>query len=81
MIKPLFNVDVHDSRQIEDNAQIIRDNILEKTVIVITNAEEAIRKIKDYSNICIAEIVLINSSPNREELVMLIAKEMVSTLR
>jgi hypothetical protein len=81
MIKAFFNVDVHDSRQIEDNARIIGDDILEKTVIVITNAEEAIRKIKDYSNICIAEIVLTNLSPNREELVMLIAKEMVPALR
>ena len=80
MIKAFFNVDVHDPRQIEDNGQVIGDDSLEKILLVITNAEDAIKRIKEYANIGITEIVLTNSSPNREKLVKLIAEEMVPAL-
>lgn len=46
MIKAFFNVDVHNSRQIKDNAQIIGVDSPEKIIIVITNAEEVTRKIQ-----------------------------------
>lgn len=81
MIKAFFNVDVHDPRQIEDNGQVIGDDSLEKILLIITNAEDAIKRIKEYANIGITEIVLTNSSPNREKLVKLIAEEMVPALR
>jgi coenzyme F420-dependent glucose-6-phosphate dehydrogenase len=81
MIKAFFNVDVHDPRQIEDNAQVIGDDSLEKMLLVFTRSEEAIKRLKEYANIGITEIVLTNSSPNREKLVKIIAKEILPALR
>jgi hypothetical protein len=81
MIKAFFNVDVHDPRQIEDNAQVIGDDSLKKMLLVFTNSEEAIKRLKEYANIGITEIVLTNSSPNREKLVKIIAKEILPALR
>ena len=81
MIKAFFNVDVHDPRQIEGNAQVIGDDSLEKMLLVFTNSGDAIKRLKEYENIGITEIVLTNSSPNREKLVKIIAKEILPTLR
>jgi hypothetical protein len=48
MIKAFFDVDMHDPRQIEDNGQVIGDDTLEKMLLIITNAEEGISKLKIY---------------------------------
>ena len=68
MIKAFFDVDVHDPREIEENAQVIGDYTLEKTLLVITNAEERIKKLEKYAYLGFTEIVLTNSSPDREQL-------------
>jgi alkanesulfonate monooxygenase SsuD/methylene tetrahydromethanopterin reductase-like flavin-dependent oxidoreductase (luciferase family) len=80
MIKAFFDVDVHDPRKIEENAQVIGDDTLEKNLLVITNAEEAIKKLEKYVGLGFTEIVLTNSSPDREQLVKLIAKEIAPAL-
>jgi G6PDH family F420-dependent oxidoreductase len=81
MIKAFFDVDVHDPREIEENAQVIGDDTLEKTLLVITNAEEGIKKLEKYVGLGFTEIVLTNSSPDREKLVELIAKGISPALK
>jgi coenzyme F420-dependent glucose-6-phosphate dehydrogenase len=75
MIKAFFDVDVHDPRKIQENGQIIGDDTLEKKFLVISTAEEAIEKLNKYIELGFTEIVLTNSSPNRNELVELISEK------
>lgn len=81
MIRAFFDVDVHDPCKIEENAQVIGDDTLEKVLLVITNAEEGIKRLKKYVDLGFTEIVLTNSSPDREKLVKLIAKEISPALK
>jgi coenzyme F420-dependent glucose-6-phosphate dehydrogenase len=74
MIKAFFEVDIHDPRVIEENAQVIGDDTLQEMLLVISNAEEGIKKLKKYTDLGFTEIVLTNSSPNREKLINLIAE-------
>ena len=74
MIKAFFEVDIHDPRIIEENAQVIGDDTLQEMLLVISNAEEGIKKLKKYTDLGFTEIVLTNSSPNREKLINLIAE-------
>jgi coenzyme F420-dependent glucose-6-phosphate dehydrogenase len=69
MIKAFFEVDIHDPRIIEENAQVIGDDTLQEMLFVISNAEEGIKKLKKYTDLGFTEIVLTNSSPNREKLI------------
>jgi G6PDH family F420-dependent oxidoreductase len=75
MIKAFFDVDVHDPRKIQENGQIIGDDALEKMFLVISTAEEGIEKLKKYIELGFTEIVLTNSSPNRNELVKLVSEK------
>jgi coenzyme F420-dependent glucose-6-phosphate dehydrogenase len=77
MIKAFFDVDVHDPRKIEENAQIIGDDTLEKMLLVISNAEEGIKKLQNYIELGFTEIVLTNSSPKRDKLVKLVAEKII----
>lgn len=81
MIKAFFDVDVHDPREIEDNGQVIGDDTLEKMLLVITNAEEGINRLRKYVDLGFTEIVLTNSSPNREKLIKLVSKEIAPAFR
>ena len=54
---------------------IIGDDTLDKMLLVITNAGEAIKKLKTYIDTGFTEIVLTNSSPNREDLVKRMAEK------
>jgi coenzyme F420-dependent glucose-6-phosphate dehydrogenase len=74
MIKAFFEVNIHDPRIIEENAQVIGDDTLQEMLLVISNAEEGIKKLKKYTDLGFTEIVLTNSSPNREKLINLIAE-------
>jgi coenzyme F420-dependent glucose-6-phosphate dehydrogenase len=44
-------------------------------LLVISNGEDAIRKLQKYVKLGFTEIVLTNSSPNRDKLVKLVADE------
>jgi coenzyme F420-dependent glucose-6-phosphate dehydrogenase len=74
MIKAFFEVDVHDPREIQENGQVVGDDTMEKIAFVISNAEEGIKKIQKYAELGFTDIVLINSSPNRESFVKLLSK-------
>ena len=74
MIKAFFEVDIHDPRTIEENGQVVGDDMLEKLLLVISNAEEGIKKLENYAKLGFTEIVLTNSSPDRRKLVRLIVE-------
>jgi coenzyme F420-dependent glucose-6-phosphate dehydrogenase len=50
---------------------------MEKMAFVISNAEEGIMKLKKYVDLGFTEIVLTNSSPNREKFVKLLSKQII----
>jgi hypothetical protein len=75
MVKAFFEVEIHDPRIIEENGKVIGDDTLEDMLLVISNKEEGIRKLKNYTDLGFTEIVLTISSPNREKLVNLIAEK------
>jgi len=81
MIKAFFDVDVHDPRIIEENAQVIGDDTLENMLLVITNAEDAIEKLSNYVKLGFTEIVLTNSSPDRNKLIELVTDEIAPSLK
>jgi hypothetical protein len=67
MIKAFFEVEIHDPRIIEENGKLIEDDTLEDMLLVISNEEERIRKVKKNTDLGFTEIVLTDSSPNREK--------------
>lgn len=77
MIKAFFKVDIHDPREIQENGQVIGNDTMEQMGFVISNAEEGIKKIKKYTDLGFTDIVLINSSPNRANLVRLLSQEII----
>ena len=77
MIKAFFDVDIHDPRKIEENGQVIGDDTLKRMLLVISNAEEGIKKLQKYIEIGFTEIVLTNSSPNRDNLVKLVVEKII----
>jgi len=81
MIKAFFDVDVHDPRKIEENAQVIGDDTLENMLVVTTNGKEAIEKLQKYAELGFTEIVLTNSSPDRDKLVKLVSDEITPYFR
>jgi hypothetical protein len=80
MIKAFFDVDVHNPKKIEENGQVIGDDTLEM-LLVITNGEDAIKKLQKYVKLGFTEIVLTNSSPDRNRLVKLVADEIASSFK
>jgi hypothetical protein len=60
MIKAFFEVELHDPRIIEENGKVIRDETLEDTLLVISNEEEGIKKVKKYTDLGFTESVLTN---------------------
>ena len=79
-IKAFYEVDIHDPRKIEENGQVVGDDIMEKMALVISNAEEGIKKIQKYVDLGFTEVVITNSSPNREKLLRLITREIAPGL-
>ena len=79
-IKAFYEVDIHDPRKIEENGQVVGDDVMEKMALVISNAEEGIKKIQKYVDLGFTEVVITNSSPNREKLLRLITREIAPGL-
>ena len=53
---------------------------MQNMFLVILSAEEAVKKLKKYVDIGFTEIVLTSSSPNRNELVHLVAEKIIPYL-
>ncbi len=77
MIKAFFEVDFPDLRKIEENEQVIGNDIMENMAFVISDAEEGVKKLEKYINLGFTDIVLINSSPDREKLVKLLSEKVI----
>ena len=75
MVKAFFEVEIHDPRIIEENGKVIEDDTLEDMLLVILNEEEGKKELKKSTDLGFKEIVLTNSSPNRDKLVNLIAEK------
>lgn len=75
MVKAFFEVEIHDPRIIEENGKVIGDDTLEDMLLVISNEEEGKKELKKSTDLGFTEIVLTNSSPNRDKLVNLIAEK------
>jgi coenzyme F420-dependent glucose-6-phosphate dehydrogenase len=77
MIKAFYEVDIHDPRKIEENGQIIGNDTMEKMTLVVSNAEEAIKKLQMYVELGFTEIVMTNSSPDRNKFVKLVTEQII----
>jgi coenzyme F420-dependent glucose-6-phosphate dehydrogenase len=77
MLKAFFEVDIHDPRELQENGQVVGNDMMEQMAFVISNAEEGIKKIKQYTDIGFTDIVLINSGPDRNNLVKLLSQEII----
>jgi len=66
MVKAFFEVNFPDPRKIEESAQVVGMDTIEKMTLVVSSAEEAMKKLEKYVRLDFTEIVLINSSPNRD---------------
>jgi coenzyme F420-dependent glucose-6-phosphate dehydrogenase len=75
MIKAFFEVDYLDPRRIEENGQAVGMDAMEKMALVVSSAEEAIKKIQKYADLGFTDVVLINSSPDRGRLIKLVAEQ------
>ena len=53
---------------------------MEKAALVVSSAEEAMKKLDKYVRLGFTEIVLINSSPNRETFIKLLSQEIAPAL-
>jgi hypothetical protein len=55
-------VNFPDPRKIEESAQVVVMDTMEKMTPVVSSAEEAMKKLERYVQLGFTEIVLINSS-------------------
>ncbi len=75
MVKAFFEVNFHDLRKIEESVQVIGMDTIEKMVLVISSTDEAIRKLDKHVRLGFTEIILVNSSPNRDVFIKLLSRE------
>jgi coenzyme F420-dependent glucose-6-phosphate dehydrogenase len=81
MVKAFFEVNFPDPRKIEKSAQVVGMDTMEKMILVVSSAEEAMKKLDKYVRLGFTEIVLINSSPNREIFIKLLSQEIAPAFR
>ena len=80
MVKAFFEVNFPDPRKIEESAQVVGMDAIEKEALVVSSAEEAMKKLDKYVRLGFTEIVLINSSPNRETFIKLLSQEIAPAM-
>jgi coenzyme F420-dependent glucose-6-phosphate dehydrogenase len=81
MVKAFFEANFPDPRKIEESAQVVGMDTMEKMTIVVSSAEEAIKKLDKYVQLGFTDIVLTNSSPDRESFVELLSKEIAPAFK
>lgn len=79
-IKAFFDVDYPDPRDIEENGQVVGNDTLEKMMLVMSSAEEGIKKLQKYADLGFTDIILVNSSPDRAKLIELAAGQIAPAL-
>jgi coenzyme F420-dependent glucose-6-phosphate dehydrogenase len=81
MIKAFYEANFPDPRKIEENGQVVGRDTLEKMALVVSNAEEAIKKLDKYVRLGFTEIVMTNSSPDRQGFVKLVSQEIAPAFK
>lgn len=81
MVKAFFEVDFPDPRKIEENGQVVGMDVLEKMALVVSSADEAVKKLEKYVRLGFTDIVLLNSSPDREKFARLLAEEIAPAFK
>jgi coenzyme F420-dependent glucose-6-phosphate dehydrogenase len=81
MVKAFFEVNFPDPRKIEESAQVVGMDTMKKMILVVSSAEEAMKKLDKYIRLGFTEIVLINSSPSREIFIKLLSQEIAPAFR
>ena len=61
--------------------QVVGDDIMQSILLVASSAKEAIQKLQVYVDAGFTEIVITNSSPDRQKMVKLLAKEVIPHFR
>lgn len=54
---------------------------MEKMTLVVSSADEAMKKLDKYVRLGFTEIVLVNSSPNRETFIKLLSQEIIPAMK
>ena len=73
-VKAFYETETHAPRKIEENGIVIDYELVEKNTFLITYEKEGIKKLYNFDNAVIMEIVFANSRPKNKELVGLIAE-------
>lgn len=81
IVKAFFEVNFPDPRKIEESVQVVGMDTMEKMTLVVSSAEEAMKKLDKYVRLGFTEIVLINSRPNREIFIKLLSKEIAPAMK
>ena len=77
----IFEVNFPDPRKIEESAQVVGMDTMEKMTLIVSSAEKAMKKLDKYVRLGFTEIVLINSSPNREIFIKLLSQEIAPAMK
>jgi coenzyme F420-dependent glucose-6-phosphate dehydrogenase len=81
MIKAFFEVHFPNPRKIEENGQVVGNDVLDKMALVVSSADEAIKKLEKFVRLGFTDVVLINSSPNRESFLRLVTEEIAPAFK
>jgi coenzyme F420-dependent glucose-6-phosphate dehydrogenase len=70
-----------DQRKIEESGQVVGMDTIEKMTLVVSSEDDAIKNWTNMLELGFTEIVLVNSSPNRETLIKLLSQEIIPAMK
>jgi coenzyme F420-dependent glucose-6-phosphate dehydrogenase len=77
MVPGIFNAEVYDPREIEAKAQSITKEDILKTRFVVTNEEDAIKKIELYIDAGVTEVEFLSTSPDQNKFIDFFGKRVL----
>jgi coenzyme F420-dependent glucose-6-phosphate dehydrogenase len=81
MVPGIFNAEVYDPREIETKAQSITKEDVLKTRFIVTNEEDAIRKIELYLDAGVTEVEFLSTSPDQNNFIDFFGKKVFPYFR
>jgi hypothetical protein len=70
-----------DQRKLEESGQVVGMDTIEKMTLVVSSEDDAIKNWANMFELGFTEIVLVNSSPNRETLIKLLSQEIIPAMK
>jgi coenzyme F420-dependent glucose-6-phosphate dehydrogenase len=70
-----------DQRKLEESGQVVGMDTIEKMTLVVSSEDDAIKNWANMLELGFTEIVLVNSSPNRETLIKLLSQEIIPAMK